>query len=204
MTLSSGTKSEILPTSSYNVILGRPTLNAFRAIISTYHMKIKFPVVRGVGEAQADALQARKCYIEAIKRGKKRVLEEASVEENYNKRGKDPIPWPKPKEETSVTVQPVEELLVELIPGDPGKVNKIGSKMKEDVRDQVVNCLRKNKDIFAWTLQDLEGIDPGVITHHLNLNPTIKPVKQKKRHFGSEKDKNKNSSTVIWHLHSLQ
>ncbi|KAL0427109.1 UNVERIFIED_CONTAM: hypothetical protein Slati_2885700 [Sesamum latifolium] len=28
--------------SAYNVILGRSTLNAFQAIISTYHMKIKF------------------------------------------------------------------------------------------------------------------------------------------------------------------
>ncbi|KAL0400155.1 UNVERIFIED_CONTAM: hypothetical protein Sradi_2358800 [Sesamum radiatum] len=57
--------------SAYNVILERPTLNAFRAIISTYHMKIKFPVVGGVGEAQADILQAHKRYVEAIKRGKK-------------------------------------------------------------------------------------------------------------------------------------
>ncbi|KAL0361145.1 UNVERIFIED_CONTAM: hypothetical protein Sradi_3799000 [Sesamum radiatum] len=54
--------------SAYNVILGRPRLNAFRAIISTYHMKIKFPMVGGVGEAQANVLQARRCYIEAIKR----------------------------------------------------------------------------------------------------------------------------------------
>ncbi|KAL0412321.1 UNVERIFIED_CONTAM: hypothetical protein Sradi_1433800 [Sesamum radiatum] len=30
--------------SANNVILGHPTLNAFRAVISTYHMKIKFPV----------------------------------------------------------------------------------------------------------------------------------------------------------------
>ncbi|KAL0294754.1 UNVERIFIED_CONTAM: Transposon Ty3-G Gag-Pol polyprotein [Sesamum radiatum] len=35
----------------------------------------------------------------------------------------------------------------------------------------------------------LEGIDPRVITHHLNINPGVKPVKQKKRHFGPEKDK---------------
>ncbi|KAL0329388.1 UNVERIFIED_CONTAM: hypothetical protein Sradi_4925500 [Sesamum radiatum] len=42
--------------SAYNVILGQPMLNAFRAIISTYHMKIKFPVIGGVGEAQANAL----------------------------------------------------------------------------------------------------------------------------------------------------
>ncbi|KAL0445657.1 UNVERIFIED_CONTAM: hypothetical protein Slati_1693600 [Sesamum latifolium] len=61
--------------------------------------------------------------------------------------------------------------------------------MKEDVREQVINCLRKNKDIFAWTPQDLEGIDPGVITHNLNLAPTIRPVKQKERYFRPEKDK---------------
>ncbi|KAL0427460.1 UNVERIFIED_CONTAM: Pro-Pol polyprotein [Sesamum latifolium] len=145
---------------------------------------------RGVGEAQDDALQACKCYVEVIKRGKKRILEEASGEENSNKQGKDPIARPEPKEEAPVTVQHVEELLtVELIPGDPGKVTKIGSKMKEDVRDQVVSCFQKNKDIFAWTPQDMEGIDACVITHHLNLGPTIKLVKQKKRHFGPEKNK---------------
>ncbi|KAL0439233.1 UNVERIFIED_CONTAM: hypothetical protein Slati_2406300 [Sesamum latifolium] len=43
------------------------------------------------------------------------------------------------------------------------------------------------RDIFAWTPQDLEGIDPQVI--HLNIDPNCKPVKQKKRHFGPEKDK---------------
>ncbi|KAL0367565.1 UNVERIFIED_CONTAM: hypothetical protein Sradi_3646600 [Sesamum radiatum] len=167
--------------SAYNVILVRPTLNAFRAIIFTYHMKIKFLVVGGVGEAQTDALQSRKSYGEAIKRGKKRGLEETPREENSNKRGKDPVPRPEPKEEAPIMVQPVEELhTVELVSGNPGKVTKIGSKMKEDVRDQVVNCLRKNKDIFVWTPQDLEGIDLGVTTHHLNLNPTIRPIKQKK------------------------
>ncbi|KAL0417247.1 UNVERIFIED_CONTAM: hypothetical protein Slati_3556600 [Sesamum latifolium] len=36
--------------SAYNVILGRPTLNAFQTVISMYHMKIKFPTPGGVGE----------------------------------------------------------------------------------------------------------------------------------------------------------
>ncbi|KAL0433514.1 UNVERIFIED_CONTAM: hypothetical protein Slati_2685700 [Sesamum latifolium] len=88
--------------------------------------------------------------------------EEATGKENLSKRGKDPMPRPELKEEALVAVQLVEELLtVELIPGDPDKITKIGSKMKEDVREQVINCLRKNKDMFAWTPQDLEGIDPG-------------------------------------------
>ncbi|KAK4383689.1 hypothetical protein Sango_2753800 [Sesamum angolense] len=37
--------------------------------------------------------------------------------------------------------------------------------------------------------QDLEGIDPNLITHNLNIDPSVKPVKQKERHFESEKDK---------------
>ncbi|KAL0411985.1 UNVERIFIED_CONTAM: hypothetical protein Slati_3788200 [Sesamum latifolium] len=153
-------------------------------------MKTKFSVIGGVGEAQADTLQAPKCYVEAIKRGKKRGLEETPKIDDSNKRGKDPIPSLEPDKETPATIQLVEELLtIELTPGDPEKVIKIGSKMTEDVWDQVVNCLWKNRDIFEWTAQDLEGIDPGVITHHLNLDPSIRPVKQKKRHFEPEKDK---------------
>ncbi|KAL0295006.1 UNVERIFIED_CONTAM: protein DETOXIFICATION 34 [Sesamum angustifolium] len=37
--------------SAYNAILGRPILNAFQAVISTYDMKIKFPTIGGFGIA---------------------------------------------------------------------------------------------------------------------------------------------------------
>ncbi|KAL0451875.1 UNVERIFIED_CONTAM: hypothetical protein Slati_1165600 [Sesamum latifolium] len=40
--------------SAYNVILAKPTLNTFQAVISTYHMKIKFPTLGGIGEVQGD------------------------------------------------------------------------------------------------------------------------------------------------------
>ncbi|KAL0346457.1 UNVERIFIED_CONTAM: hypothetical protein Scaly_1661700 [Sesamum calycinum] len=121
-----------------------------------------------------------KYYVEAIKRGNKRETEEPPETKDSNKRGTDPVPSPELDEETSATVQPMEELTIELAPSDPGKVTKIRSKMTENVRNQVINYLQMNKDIFAWTPKDLEGIDPGVITHHLNLEPSVKPVKQKK------------------------
>ncbi|KAK4407857.1 Retrovirus-related Pol polyprotein from transposon [Sesamum angolense] len=97
--------------------------------------------------------------------------------------GKDPVPSLDPDNETPATVQPVEEpLTIKFTPSNPGEITKIGSKIIEDVRDQVVQCLWRNKDFFAWTPQDMEGINPGVIAHHLNLDPSVKPVMQKRRY----------------------
>ena len=38
------------PPSSSNVIIGRPTLNRWKAAMSTYCLKVKFPMEQGVGE----------------------------------------------------------------------------------------------------------------------------------------------------------
>ena len=35
--------------SAYNVILGRPTLNQARAVVSTYSLVVKFPTPQGIG-----------------------------------------------------------------------------------------------------------------------------------------------------------
>lgn len=47
---------------AYNVILGRPGLNLFRAIVSTYHLKLKFPTRNGIGEVSCDRKEVRRCY----------------------------------------------------------------------------------------------------------------------------------------------
>ncbi|KAL0463041.1 UNVERIFIED_CONTAM: hypothetical protein Slati_0191700 [Sesamum latifolium] len=77
--------------SAYNVILGRPTLNAFQAVISTYHMKIKFPTQGGVGEAQGNHLQSRKCYVEAVRKGQKRNSDEVHKGVSPSKKGKEAV-----------------------------------------------------------------------------------------------------------------
>ena len=38
--------------SSYNAIIGRPTLNSWKAVTSTYHLSVMFPTEYGVGEVQ--------------------------------------------------------------------------------------------------------------------------------------------------------
>ncbi|KAL0439395.1 UNVERIFIED_CONTAM: hypothetical protein Slati_2422500 [Sesamum latifolium] len=48
--------------------------------------------------------------------------------------------------------------------------------MSEETKKEIVLCLQRNADIFAWAPQDLEGIGPKVITHYLNVDPSIKDL----------------------------
>ena len=48
--------------SSYNVIIGRPTLNHWKAATSTYCLKVKFPMKNDVGEVKGNHVLARECY----------------------------------------------------------------------------------------------------------------------------------------------
>ncbi|KAL0445580.1 UNVERIFIED_CONTAM: hypothetical protein Slati_1685900 [Sesamum latifolium] len=156
--------------SVYNVILGRPTLNTFQAMISTYHMKIKFPTPRGVGEVQGDPLQSRRCYVEAVHKGQKRNVDDTPDKAPPSKKGK--AEETSEETETPAKVQPAEELFnIEIITGNPDKTTRIGSHLGEEAKKEITLCLRRIGDIFAWTPQDLEGIDPQVITHHLNIDP---------------------------------
>ena len=53
--------------SAYNMLLGKPSLNAIKAIPSAYHMMIKFPTISGVGMVRGDQRVARECYSASMK-----------------------------------------------------------------------------------------------------------------------------------------
>ena len=53
--------------SAYNMLLGRPSLNAIKAIPFAYHMMIKFLTESGVGMVQGDQRVARECYSASVK-----------------------------------------------------------------------------------------------------------------------------------------
>ena len=46
-----------------------------------------------------------------------------------------------------------------------------------------------NQDVFAWSHEDMPGIDPSIIVHRLNVNPASLPIRQKKRVFAQKRDK---------------
>ena len=73
------------------------------------------------------------------------------------------------------------------------KFFKVGSKLPPQEREKLIEFLRKNVDVFAWSAYETPRVDPNFICHHLNINPSITPKKQPPRrssrdHFDAMKD----------------
>ena len=135
---------------SYSVILGRPTLNWLEAVTLSYCLKVKFPTSHGIGQICRDQLLARECY-QAI----------LTSRENHA--------WVV-EEETRKPTPELED--VSLVEGDATKVTKVGAGLDSDLKGKIVEFLKQNLDIFAWTHEDMPGIDNKVIEHKLNVDPT--------------------------------
>ena len=93
------------------------------------------------------------------------------------------------RDEVNTRPEPSEELEPVLLDDDPEHLSYIGSKLAEDLRSPLTHFLRQNKDFFAWKQGDMGGIDPTIITHRLNVSPSFKLIKQKRRSFAPERQK---------------
>ena len=71
------------------------------------------------------------------------------------------------------------EDLVDLPVADknPSKVLKIGRNLSEEIQKMISEFLKHNLDVFAWAHLDMEGIDPSVISHRLNIDLSKKPIR---------------------------
>ena len=69
----------------------------------------------------------------------------------------------------------------------PERCVEIGANLREPLRTELVTCLKKNLNTFAWAAEDMTGIDINITCHELNIDPTFKPIKQKRRKLGPER-----------------
>ena len=56
------------------------------------------------------------------------------------------------------------------------------------IHQELITFLRGNQDVFAWSHEDMPGIDPSVMVHRLNVSPAFPFIRQKKRVFAPERD----------------
>ena len=66
------------------------------------------------------------------------------------------------------------------VPDQPREI-RIGSSLSPDDRSRLIDLLRSYLDVFAWSYEDMPGLDPTIVQHHLPILPHARPVKQKLR-----------------------
>ena len=135
--------------------------------MSTYYLSVKFPMEYGIGEVQGDQLAARECYLAML------VMEEQMQTMNI--------------EERRTIAEPIEVL--EDVHQDKSNLEgftRIRTSMEEKTKQDLIQFLKKSTNVFAWSHEDMPEIDPSVITYHLNVSPSYKPVCQKRKVFTPE------------------
>jgi len=159
---------------SYNMLLGRPSLNSLGAVVSTPHLALKFPSASGdIITVHGDQKAARECYMASLK-----------------------LPYPPlttnniEKTQTAITIQAEDldprvnneariEPMGETKPlplGQPNHSLQIGTTMESAGEKAIENTLKKNADLFAWTAVDLPGVDPKIVAHKLSVFKEAKPI----------------------------
>ena len=62
------------------------------------------------------------------------------------------------------------------VPDQPREI-KIGSFLYPDERSKLIDVLRSYLDVFAWSYEDMPGLDPTIVQHHLPILLHARSVK---------------------------
>ena len=71
-----------------------------------------------------------------------------------------------------------EDLEKVVIGDDLERFFQIGAQIPLQEKEQLVELLRRNVDVFAWDAYEAPRLNPKFICHHLNVNPSVTPKRQ--------------------------
>jgi hypothetical protein len=158
----------------YNAIIGRGTLNVFEAILHPTYLCMKIPseqepiVVHGSQGAVRRA-EGSRTDSKAIHN-----IDEAEAHQQYKHK----------REKAASADQPKLMLLCEDIAEQ--KV-LLGSQLSDEQEKTLLRFLFNNKDVFAWSANDLCGVNRDIIDHSLNVDPAFRPRKQRLQKMSYDK-----------------
>ena len=73
-----------------------------------------------------------------------------------------------------------------IIGDDPERFFQVGARVPLQEKEELVELLRRNIDVFAWDAYEVPGLNPEFICHRLNVDPSATPKKQHPRRPSSE------------------
>ena len=76
------------------------------------------------------------------------------------------------------TTGPIEDLIdLSVDDKELSKVLKLGKNLFDELREAISIFLKQNLDVFTYKHSYMEGIDPVIMCHRLNLDSDKKPVR---------------------------
>ena len=78
-------------------------------------------------------------------------------------------------------LEPNGELEVVQIESKNDQTTRVYKNLPMSLKEELMAFLRKNVDLFAWTIADMPRIDPEFIRHRLATFPSVRPIAQKRR-----------------------
>ena len=168
----------------------RPSLSKWwvsEAPITNYtYLKLKMPGPKGVITVSFSYEHTQECDVECVKYGEavENTIELDSRLEALAAEALEPM-------RHAGSFEPAEG--TKKIPLDPdnsdGKVLTISANLDPKYEAVLVDFLRANADMFAWSPSDMPGIPREVAEHSLEIRASSKLVNQRLRRFDEEKRK---------------
>jgi len=177
---------------SYNVLLGRLSLNILGVIVSTPHLAMKFPSPSGdILTIHGDQWLTRQCYMTSL-RPQLPILQThnypsfkhttLNVHLALTALSGDDL---HPRVGRDARLEPVDETLPLELPN--GRTLKMATGLQHERREILTHTLISNTDLFAWSAADLPDVDPQVAVHKLSIYKEARYVSLKKRKLGEER-----------------
>ena len=60
-----------------------------------------------------------------------------------------------------------------IVTDDPERFFQVGAKLPLQEKERLLEFLRENVDVFAWSPYEAPGVDLNFIYHRLNVNPSV-------------------------------
>ncbi|XP_072064465.1 uncharacterized protein [Arachis hypogaea] len=173
--------------SPYNIILGRPFLNKFGAIVSTVHLCVKFPLQDDhIVTIHGDYKEARHCYNIGMKFQNYSKQQVNNVDLTHNSSALADLD---PRTDFQERPTSSDDLQKVYFNNDPNKFTFVGNSISKEELNAITTFLQQQADLFSWKPSDIPGIDPQIISHKLAINSSARSVQQKKRKLDEEKRK---------------
>ena len=129
--------------SPYTAIVARPWLHTLGAVSSTLHQKVKYLSEGQIKEILGDQSMARQCLVVAIQH-KPEAESSAHEEKDLYQLKPSVLSIDKPAEDAKC-----EDLVKIIIGDDPEKFFQIGSQLPHQEKEELIEFLRRNIDVFA-------------------------------------------------------